>query len=184
MGGLAGLDANRRDLRRQGRRKFVECDRLPELITSTPQAYEDLAIELATNPEKLAAIKRKLAKQSSHNTLFDTELFTRHIEAAYTAMYEIDAIRQAYRRNHIIHVRRYSSISSAMRTLFVTVDPAFPPTSGAELRSWQNVKAASELGPVLLLSIGRPGPASRCLELRLDILPEWMLPKFGAAIST
>ena len=45
-----------------------------------------------------------------------------------------------------------------MRTLFVTVEPAFPPTSGADLRSWQNVKAASELGPVLLLSIGRPRP--------------------------
>jgi glycosyltransferase involved in cell wall biosynthesis len=45
-----------------------------------------------------------------------------------------------------------------MRTLFVTVDPAFPPTSGAELRAWQNVKAASELGPVLLVSIGPLGP--------------------------
>ena len=45
-----------------------------------------------------------------------------------------------------------------MKTLFVTVDPAFPPISGVDLRSWQNVTAASELGPVLLLSIGRPGP--------------------------
>jgi len=45
-----------------------------------------------------------------------------------------------------------------MRTLFVTVDPAFPPTSGGELRTWQNVEAASECGPVLLLSIGRPAP--------------------------
>ena len=35
---------------------------LTELITSTPQAYEALAIDLATNPEKLAAIKHKLAK--------------------------------------------------------------------------------------------------------------------------
>ena len=61
---------------------------LPELITSTPQAYENLAIELATNPEKLAAIKRKLADNRLTTPLFDTELFTRHIEAAYTAMYE------------------------------------------------------------------------------------------------
>jgi glycosyltransferase involved in cell wall biosynthesis len=44
-----------------------------------------------------------------------------------------------------------------MKTLFVTVDPVFPPISGADLRSWQNVAAARELGPVLLLSIGRPG---------------------------
>ena len=30
-----------------------------------------------------------------------------------------------------------------MKTLFVTVDPAFPPISGAELRAWQNVMAVS-----------------------------------------
>src|SRR5262249_34973748 len=35
---------------------------LPELITSTPQAYQALAIELAAKPEKLAAIKRKLTE--------------------------------------------------------------------------------------------------------------------------
>ena len=61
---------------------------IPELITSSPQAYEDLAIELATNPDKLADFKRKLADNRLTRPLFDTELFTRHIEAAYTAMYE------------------------------------------------------------------------------------------------
>ena len=61
---------------------------LTELITSTPQAYEALAIELASNPEKLAAIKRKLATNRLTTPLFDTQLFTRHIEAAYIAMYE------------------------------------------------------------------------------------------------
>ena len=61
---------------------------LTELITSTPQAYEALAIELATNPEKLAAIKRKLANNRLTTPLFDTQTFTRHIEAAYTMMYE------------------------------------------------------------------------------------------------
>ena len=34
---------------------------LPELITNTPKEYEALAIELATHPEKLKAIKDKLA---------------------------------------------------------------------------------------------------------------------------
>ena len=61
---------------------------LTELIASTPQAYEALAIELATNAEKLAAIKRKLANNRLTTPLFDTGLFTKHIEAAYTAMYE------------------------------------------------------------------------------------------------
>lgn len=61
---------------------------LPELITSTPQAYEALAIELATNPTKLAHIKWKLANNRLTTPLFDSKKFTRHIEAAYTAMYE------------------------------------------------------------------------------------------------
>jgi predicted O-linked N-acetylglucosamine transferase (SPINDLY family) len=61
---------------------------LPELVTITPEAYEQKAIELATNPEKLAAIKRKLAEYRLITPLFDTKLFAKHIEAAYTAMYE------------------------------------------------------------------------------------------------
>ncbi|HXX07131.1 MAG TPA: tetratricopeptide repeat protein [Pseudolabrys sp.] len=61
---------------------------LPELITTTTKAYEDLAIDLATNSDKLAAIKRKLANNRFTSPLFDTELFTRHIETAYLLMYE------------------------------------------------------------------------------------------------
>src|SRR5262249_36920430 len=61
---------------------------LSELITSTPQAYETLAFELATNPKKLAAIKSKLATNRLTTPLFDTQMYTRHIEAAYAAMYE------------------------------------------------------------------------------------------------
>jgi protein O-GlcNAc transferase len=61
---------------------------LPELITSTPQAYETLAIELATNSDRLAHIKRKLAKNRLETPLFDIQRFTRNIEAAYFAMYE------------------------------------------------------------------------------------------------
>jgi len=61
---------------------------LSTLITSTPQAYEELAIELATNPEKLAAIKHRLASNRLTTPLFDAQLFARHIEAAYTKMYE------------------------------------------------------------------------------------------------
>lgn len=61
---------------------------LPELITSSPEAYEALAVDLATNPEKLGAIKHKLSQNRLTKPLFDTQLFTRHIEAAYAAMYE------------------------------------------------------------------------------------------------
>jgi predicted O-linked N-acetylglucosamine transferase (SPINDLY family) len=61
---------------------------LPELITTTQEQYEATAIELATNPEKLKAIKDKLEKNRLTTALFDTPRFTKHIEAAYTQMYE------------------------------------------------------------------------------------------------
>ena len=47
-----------------------------------------MAFDLATQPEKLAAVKRKLAENRLAAPLFDTKLYTKHIEAAYTAMYE------------------------------------------------------------------------------------------------
>ena len=61
---------------------------LPELITTTLEAYEQMAIDLATHPERLLAIKRKLAENRHTTPLFDTKLFTKHIEAAYTMIYE------------------------------------------------------------------------------------------------
>ncbi|MGB7279793.1 MAG: hypothetical protein WBD15_18865 [Pseudolabrys sp.] len=60
---------------------------LPELVTATPQAYEELAIELATSSGKLRAIKDKLDSNRLTTPLFDTKRFIRHIEAASTEAY-------------------------------------------------------------------------------------------------
>jgi predicted O-linked N-acetylglucosamine transferase (SPINDLY family) len=56
---------------------------LPELITNSAEDYENLALELATNPARLAAINRKLLENKATTSLFDTELCTRNIEQAY-----------------------------------------------------------------------------------------------------
>ena len=61
---------------------------LSELITKTEKEYETLAIELATNPERLKQIKKKLEKNKLIKPLFNTKLFTKNIESAYTMMYE------------------------------------------------------------------------------------------------
>ena len=61
---------------------------LPELITKTQSEYEALAIELATNPDRLIQIRKKLEANRLAAPLFDTELFTRHMENAYVQMYE------------------------------------------------------------------------------------------------
>ena len=72
---------------------------LPELITHTPEEYESLAIELATNPDKLKTIKDKLAKNISTAPLYDTKLFTKNLESAYTQMYE--RYHQGLKPDHI-----------------------------------------------------------------------------------
>ncbi len=61
---------------------------LPELITQTQPDYEALALELASQPDKLQAIKSKLEDNRLTTPLFDCKLFTKHIEKAYAEMYE------------------------------------------------------------------------------------------------
>ncbi|MEI6706792.1 MAG: tetratricopeptide repeat protein [Methylococcales bacterium] len=61
---------------------------LPELVTQTPMEYEALAIQLATHPEQLAAIKQKLADNRLTTPLFNTALFTQHIESAFQMMFD------------------------------------------------------------------------------------------------
>jgi protein O-GlcNAc transferase len=61
---------------------------LPELIAATPTQYENLAVQLATNPQQLEAIRQKLARNRLETPLFDTRAFTRHLEAAYTKVHE------------------------------------------------------------------------------------------------
>ena len=61
---------------------------LPELITETIKDYEALILELATNPQRLAVLKEKLATNRLSAPLFDTELFTKHLEDGYEQAYQ------------------------------------------------------------------------------------------------
>jgi predicted O-linked N-acetylglucosamine transferase (SPINDLY family) len=61
---------------------------LPELITRSLAQYAELAVELATHPERLAALTERLSRNRLTAPLFDTELFTRRLEDAYLQMYE------------------------------------------------------------------------------------------------
>jgi predicted O-linked N-acetylglucosamine transferase (SPINDLY family) len=61
---------------------------LPELITHSLDGYQALALKLARDPVLLTSIKRKLAANRATYPLFNTTRFTRHLEAAYTTMWE------------------------------------------------------------------------------------------------
>jgi predicted O-linked N-acetylglucosamine transferase (SPINDLY family) len=60
-----------------------------ELIAEDTQDYEQLAIEIALNPEKLKFIKSKIELNKKTAPLFNTEMYTRHIESAYLKMYQL-----------------------------------------------------------------------------------------------
>ena len=61
---------------------------LPELITNNEVEYEKLALELATNSEKLSSIKHRLAVNRSSKPLFNTEQYTKHLEDGYQRAYQ------------------------------------------------------------------------------------------------
>ena len=82
---------------------------LPELITTSQEEYEALAIELATNPKQLKAIKDKLAQNLPSAPLYDTPLFTKHLESAYKTMY--DRYHEGLEPDHI-YVERLNSLNS------------------------------------------------------------------------
>lgn len=75
---------------------------LPELITETAEEYEARAIHLATHPEELTKIRRKLDANKSTSSLFDGKQFARHIEEAFVKMHERD---QAGLPTDVLYVR-------------------------------------------------------------------------------
>ena len=61
---------------------------VPELIASNLEEYQTLALKFARDPALLAKIKTKLAQNRNTYPLFNTDRFARHIEAAFTTMWE------------------------------------------------------------------------------------------------
>lgn len=60
---------------------------LAELITGSLAEYEQLALSLARDPARLAALRTRLLEKRAELPLFDTPLFSRHLEAAYRHMW-------------------------------------------------------------------------------------------------
>tara|TARA_B100000674_G_scaffold497910_1_gene533492 strand:- start:1571 stop:3433 length:1863 start_codon:yes stop_codon:yes gene_type:complete len=67
---------------------ILHAANLPELIAKDEAEYEAIALDLARNPEKIAALKQKVKDQSKTCPLFDSEGYTRDLEAGYEAAYD------------------------------------------------------------------------------------------------
>ena len=62
--------------------------KLPELIATSQDEYESLAIELAKNPKKIKIIKDKLSNNFNKTPLYDSLLYARNLEVAYSLIYK------------------------------------------------------------------------------------------------
>ena len=62
---------------------------LPQLVTTSMEDYEALALRLVRDPALLASYRGRLAQNRRSADLFNTDLFRRHIEAAYIQMWRI-----------------------------------------------------------------------------------------------
>ncbi|MGP8260357.1 MAG: tetratricopeptide repeat protein [Acidobacteriaceae bacterium] len=61
---------------------------LPELVTESEAEFEQLAVELAHDAQRCQTLRMRLQQNRMTAPLFDTQSFTRHLEAAYCAMIE------------------------------------------------------------------------------------------------
>ena len=61
---------------------------LPELVTENAQGYEAQAVTLAKDAKLLGALRDRLTANRATCELFDTDLFRRRIEVAYTQMWQ------------------------------------------------------------------------------------------------
>ncbi len=61
---------------------------LPELITNSTIEYQDMAIELGNNPQKLLKLKNKIKKLKPNNPLFDTQKFVQDLEKIYLNLWQ------------------------------------------------------------------------------------------------
>ena len=69
---------------------FLNTIGLPEMITTTEKDYEELAFKLATDKSLLSSIRERLAKNRLSTPLFNTEKYTKDLEAALDKVYSIN----------------------------------------------------------------------------------------------
>lgn len=68
---------------------LLQSVNMPELITHSLQEYEQKALSLAQNPEKLAQIKQKLRLEIEKSTLFQPKQFIVNLEHLYLKIMKI-----------------------------------------------------------------------------------------------
>jgi hypothetical protein len=83
-----GTYPTRQHLCRAGRCEPAHRNRVTRTDHTHERDYLALALKLATNPQKHAALREQLAANRLTQLLYNTTLFARHIEATYLEMWQ------------------------------------------------------------------------------------------------
>ncbi len=84
--GVPVLTATGRSFARRVSGSLLQAIGTPELIVPSLDVYEEAAIALARDPQRLADLRGRIAANRSTTPLFDTARFARHLEHAYDTM--------------------------------------------------------------------------------------------------
>ena len=60
-----------------------------ELITHSLEEFESLVVQLASNPDRLQALRQKLGGLRLTEPLFDTPRFVKNLEKAYQKIWQV-----------------------------------------------------------------------------------------------
>jgi protein O-GlcNAc transferase len=107
---------------------IIDAIGLQELITHDLNDYEDLAVHLASNPDELKSLQKKLFNGRKTKPLFDTAGFTQNIESAFTEMWQIYQTRRPPRP---IDVRKLKGMHARATACLGRVDKLNPETPEA-----------------------------------------------------
>jgi FkbM family methyltransferase len=88
---------------------------LSELVTTNDEDYFNVALSLAQNPEKLAAIKQKIEAQKQISPLFDTQKFARDLERLYQTIWDQEL--RGERKAVVLTDERQKEITTMNETL-------------------------------------------------------------------
>ena len=73
----------------RGAGSILRALEMPELIVNSIEEYEELAVTIATTPERLRALRGKIGQKKETAPLFNSARYTRHLDAAYCEMWRL-----------------------------------------------------------------------------------------------
>ena len=74
---------------------------MPDMVTATLDEYEDLAVALAQDPARMAALRETVARDVRASPIFDAAAYTRDLETAFQTMFEISQAGEPARHFNI-----------------------------------------------------------------------------------